>query len=915
MKQIKATLTVRPNSVPKFCPPRNVPYALRPRVEAELKRLTELGVISQLENSEWATPVVPVIKKDGTVRLCGDFKVTLNQALCVDRYPIPRIEDIFASLAGGQHFSKLDLSNAYLQMEVEEKCRKLLTISTQKGLFRFNRLPFGVASSPGLFQKAMDQVLLGLPYTHCYLDDILISGPDEQTHLKALDSVLGRLEEYGLHLKQEKCLFFQESVEYLGHIIDAAGLHKSPEKVRAIVEAPAPCDVSQLRSFLGMLNYYGRFIPDLATVLKPLNELLNKGKQWQWTVDCETVFQKAKALLVSQEVLTHYNPELPLRLACDASPYGVGAVLSHAMPDGEERPIAYASRTLSKAEQNYAQIEREALAIVFGVRKFHQYLYGNKFTLLTDHRPLTSILSPVKSTPSMAAARMQRWALLLSAHEYTIQYRKGALHANADGLSRLPLSHTHKEKLGAVEVFYTSQLDTLPVSNTEIKRDTLSDPTLSRVREIVSTGRFPAAKDAGEELSPYLLRRHDLTIQQGCLMWGMRVIVPPKLRPRVLKELHTAHPGVVRMKSLARSYVWWPGIDSQIELHAKSCPPCQSVQKAPGLAPLYPWMWPSSPWERIHVDFAGPFEGHMYLITVDAHSKWPEVHIMDSTTASKTIQVLRGLFSRHGIPHILVSDNGPQFCSEEFSAFLKSNGVKHIRSAPYHPATNGLAERFVRTFKQALKSFKGTGMVQQRLDTFLLAYRNIPNTTTTETPAMLFLRRRLRSRLDFLKPSVAGTVHRSQDAQQQRRHQHSKDRQFDVGDPVLVRDYRKGEEKWTQGTVVEKTGPVSYRVNVGVPGVWKRHVDQMLTRPDPELQQTAVNLSLPEDLSQSDICTTLHSKTPHPQEPDDRVPQHTESPQTHQSTEPPQTGVTAVTETVRRYPVRITQPPVRYGTE
>ncbi|XP_031427059.2 uncharacterized protein K02A2.6-like [Clupea harengus] len=252
-------------------------------VEAELKRLTELGVISPLGNSEWATPVVPVIKKDGTVRLCGDFKVTLNQALCVDRNPISRIEDIFASLAGGQHFSKLDLSNAYLQMEVEEKCRKLLTISTQKGLFRFNRLPFGVASSPGLFQKAMDQVLLGLPHTHCYLDDIHISGPDEQTPLKELDSVLGRLEEYGLHLKQEKCLFFQESVEYLGHII--AGLHKSPEKVRAIVEAPAPCDVSQLRSFLGMLNYYGRFIPDLATVLKPLNELLNKGKQWQWTVD------------------------------------------------------------------------------------------------------------------------------------------------------------------------------------------------------------------------------------------------------------------------------------------------------------------------------------------------------------------------------------------------------------------------------------------------------------------------------------------------------------------------------------------------------------------------------------------------------------------------------------------------------
>ncbi|XP_051782565.1 uncharacterized protein K02A2.6-like [Erpetoichthys calabaricus] len=916
MKGIKARLTLRPNSAPKFCPPWNVPYALRPRVEAELKRLTALGVISPVEHSDWATPVVPVSKKDGTIRLCGDFKVTLNPSLCVDKYPIPRIEDLFASLAGGQHFSKLDLSNAYLQMEVEEKSRKLLTISTQKGLFCFNRLPFGVASSPALFQKAMDQMLLGLPYTHCYLDDILVSGPDEQTHLKTLDTVLGRLEEYGLHLKQEKCLFFQESVEYLGHIIDVAGLHKSPEKVRAIVEAPAPQEVSQLRSFLGMLNYYGRFIPDLSTILKALNELLNKEKQWQWTSACESAFQEAKLLLVSQDVLTHYHPELPLRLACDASPYGVGAVLSHVMPDGKEKPIAYASRTLSKAEQNYAQIEREALAIVFGVRKFHHYLYGNKFTLLTDHRPLTSILSPSKSTPSMAAARMQRWAFLLSAHDYTIQYRKGALHANADGLSRLPIPHAHEEKLSAVDVFYTSQLETLPVSDTEIRRHTMSDPILSRVLEMVTTGHFPAAKDADEEMAPYLLHWHDLTIQLGCLLWGVRVIVPAKLRPRVLKELHIAHPGIVRMKSLARSYVWWPGIDSQIELQAKSCHSCQSMQKEPGLAPLHLWMWPTSPWERIHVDFAGPFEGNMYLIVIDAHSKWPEVHIMDNTTASKTIQVLRSLFSRYGIPHILVSDNGPQFCSEEFGTFLKSNGVKHIRSAPYHPATNGLAERFVQTFKHSLKSSRGTALVQQRLDTFLLTYRNTPHATTKETPAMLFLGRKLRSRLDFLKPNIAGVVHRSQDAQQERRQPHSKDRRFELGEPVLVRDYRKGEEKWTQGVVMEKTGPVSYKINVGQQGVWKRHVDQMLTRPDPELQQSAVNLPVdpPVLLPQSDNSSTHHPSTSH-HDKNDPVPEIDILPKTPKSTDSQNTEHTLVTETVRRYPVRITKPPLRYHDE
>ncbi|KAL7843904.1 hypothetical protein SRHO_G00224430 [Serrasalmus rhombeus] len=757
-------------------------------------------------------------------------------------------------------------------MEVEESSKKLLTISTQKGLFCFNRLPFGVASSPALFQKAMDQVLLGLPHTHCYLDDILVSGPDKQTHLKTLDAVLSRLEEYGLHLKQEKCLFFQEPVEYLGHIIDAAGLHKSPEK--------------------------------------PLNELLNKERKWQWTSACASAFQKAKALLVAEEVLTHFNPELPLRLACDASPYGVRAVLSHVMPDGEEKPIAYASRTLSKAEQNYAQIEREALAIHTKVRKFHQYLYGNTFTLLTDHRPLTTILSPVKSTPSMAAARMQRWALLLSAHNYTIEYRKGALHANADGLSRLPLPHAPSAKQGAVEVFYTSQLDTLPVSNAEIKRHTLSDSTLSRVMEMVTTGRFPTAKDAGDELSHYLQRRHELTVQHGCLMWGLRVIVPPKLRPRVLAELHSAHPGVVRMKSLARSYVWWPGIDSQIEHQAKSCHSCQRVQKDPGLAPLHPWMWPSSPWERIHVDFAGPFEGHMYLVVVDAHSKWPEIHIMDSTTSSKTIQVLRGLFSRYGIPHSLVSDNGPQFCSEEFSTFLKANGVKHIRSAPYHPASNGLAERFVQTFKHALRSSRGTTPLQQRLDTFLLTYRNTPHATTRESPAMLFIGRKLRSRLDFLKPSVARAVHQSQEDQQQRRWLHSKQRQFAVGEPVLVRDYRKGEDKWMPAVVIEKTGPVSYKVNVGTQGVWKRHVDQLLTRPESDPPETvSCPLSLPQ-------TTTLDPSTPQQKEDNDTVPHTTHTPpKTPQSTEMTHTGRSETTGTVRQYPVRITRPPVRYGDQ
>ncbi|XP_053085641.1 uncharacterized protein K02A2.6-like [Pangasianodon hypophthalmus] len=487
-------------------------YALRPKVEAELNRLTEMGVLLPVQYSEWATPIVPVVKKNGAMHICGDFKVMINPVLYSEHYPLPRIEDLFASLAGGQCFSKLDLSHAYLQMRVEKESTKFFTISTQKGLFQYNRLPFGIASAPAIFQRAMDQVLLGLPNVHCYLDDILVTGRTEAEHLENLDAVLGRLEEFGLHVEKGKCDFFKDSLEYLDHIIVAEGLHKSPEKVSAIVNAPTPSNITQLRSFLGLLNYYGRFIPNLATIANPLNALLCKGKRWQCSAECEAAFKKAKEQLVSQNVLTHYDPQNAIRLACDTSPYGIGAVISHMLPSGEKKPIAFASRTLSKAEQNYAQIECEALAIVFGVRKFHQYLYGWKFTLFTDHRPLTMIFGPQNGIPSMVAARMQR------------------------------------------------QVEKLPASATDIRCETMSDSTLSTVVEMVLKGTQAVSLTDNNELSPFITKRNELSVQHGCLMRGMRVVVLHKLRKRVLEDLHTGHPGIVQMKAIARSCVWWSGL-------------------------------------------------------------------------------------------------------------------------------------------------------------------------------------------------------------------------------------------------------------------------------------------------------------------------------------------------------------------
>ncbi|XP_039503042.1 uncharacterized protein K02A2.6-like [Pimephales promelas] len=611
-----------------------------------------------------------------------------------------------------------------------------------------------------------------------------------------------------------------DSVEYLGHVIDADGLHKAPSKARAVLEAPAPQNTSQLRSFIDLLNYYGRFVNKLATLLKPLHQLLCRNQSWKWTQQCETTFQEAKKALVKSGVLTHFNPKLPLQLACDASLYGVGAVISHIMPSGEERPIAFASRTLNKAESKYAQIEREALGIIFGVRKFHQYLYGRQFILLTDHRPLTTILGP----------------------------------------------HTEGH----------------------VPKDTIN-------------------------LKPYLSRKNELSFHSGCLLWGQRVIIPPSLRKSVLQQLHVGHCGIVRMKEVARSYFWWPGLEGDIEGKGKSCPSCQQVINDPQLAPLHPWDWPETPWQRVHVDFAGPVEGKMLLIAVDAHSKWPEVVVMHSTTAEKTVVKLGEMFSRFGYPEQLVSDNGPQFTLQEFAVFLQRCGVQHIKSAPYHPATNGLAERMVQTIKHALKTSQRQGSLQQRLNEFLLSYRNTSHGTTKVSPASLMLKRSLRSGFVLLRPStVKEVVARQQQKQFHRRNMKAKSRLFHPGQNVLARNYTSGS-KWVPATVIAQTGPVSYTVLTSDKLTWKRHLDQLLLGSATEVESAVVTPTVCSDYPMVPEVTVDTPLTP---EKGPAPPETENSPQKQNLEKQPDSGSNisvseSMTNAERRYPTRERRPPER----
>ena len=773
LKEAKVKFFLKKDITLKFYKARPVPLALQQRVTAELDRLQAEGIICPIKVSDWATPIVPVVKKDGTIRVCGDFKLTVNQATQTEVYPLPRIDELFSSLSGGTVFSTLDLSHAYNQLQLDEEAQELTTINTHRGLYKYTRLPFGVASAPAIFQRTMETLLKDLPMTCVYIDDILVAGKTPQDHLNNLTAVLNRLQDAGLRLKKEKCFFCVLEVEYLGHIISAAGLKPSPNKVRAIAEAPRPTKISELKSFLGLISYYAKFLPNLADSLAPLYKLLQKNQRWQWTNEQDKAYTEAKHLLTTSQVLTHYDSSKPLRLACDASPYGVGAVLSHVVDADKEQPIAYASRSLSAAERKYSQLDKEALAIVFGVTRFHQFVYGRVFTLYTDHKPLIHILNEAKSVPVMASGRLQRWALTLSGYSYSIKFKKGSLQGNADALSRLPLPD-HPEET----------------------------PMVPEVRQFVYSGWPLSLQDKSAEFKPFWNRKHELSVQDDLLLWDNRVVIPPQDQRKVLELLHKTHIGMSRMKALARQFVWWPNMDSDIEQYVKNCTSCQLSAKDPPLTPLHPWEWPQSPWTRVHADFAGPFLGKMYLILINAHSKWIKVHITSGATSAITITKMKATFSSLGLPEILVTDNGPAFASQEFAAFVKANGIRHITSVPYHPASNGLAEKAVQTFKAAMKKLS-KGSLEDRVMQFLFKYRITPQSTTGQSPSELLFGRRLRSHLDLLRPDLNSKVRSKQSSQKQAQDYYAQDRSFEVDDLVLVKNYRQGPP-WLPGAIMNK---------------------------------------------------------------------------------------------------------------
>ena len=742
-------IQLSPNAQPfALFTPRNVPLPLRAQVKDELARMETLGVITPVEEpTTWCAGMVVVPKKSGSVRIRVDYR-PLNNNILREVHPLPTVDENLAQLAGAKFFTKLDANSGFWQIPLSPDSCPLTTFITPFGRYMFNKLPFGISSAPEHFQKKMQRILAGQEGTICHMDDVLIHGRTQQEHDVRLRATLKLIEAAGLTLNPDKCEFSKDTITFLGHIINQDGISPDPRKTLAVQEMEQPRTVTELRRFLGMVNQLGKFSAKLADLSQPLRELLSNKKAWIWGPAQESAFTSIKSELANAPTLAPYSLSAPTTISADASAYGLGAVVLQKQPSSDRwKPVAFASRSLTETEKRYSQIEKEALALVWACERFSTYVIGKPIMLETDHKPLVPLLG--KTNLDCLPPRVLRFRIRLMRFHYNIVHVPGKSLNTADALSRAPTTvpdDTQVLTSEQTEVFVNNIISSLPANSDRLNvyRNTQQqDIICSRIIAFCTNG-WPRKEHTPADLMPYWQVKSELTICDNLLLRGNRIVVPHSLQKETMDKIHSGHQGIQRCLLRVTSSVWWPHIRHQMEQLIQNCPVCTQFS-TPQRQPMSPSELPKHPWQKVATDFFH-LNGKTYLLVADYFSRYLEVQHMATTTAASTIRTLKAIFARHGIPAQLISDNGPQYSSDEMVTFAKEYNFTHITSSPNYPQSNGFAERMVQTAKILLKKTPDPYLA-------LLSYRSTPLPWCGLSPSQLLMGRQLRSNVPQVEKS------------------------------------------------------------------------------------------------------------------------------------------------------------------